>query len=158
MPSLHAERKDLYAHVEDILSGDVPIPEGGVEDFILDVLECREPRFVEIIAGYHLSLNANYTVLAEKAKDRGLVNPLGWLLTRTRRSLLHIGAIIPEGIDSALDYLSRNKSEQFYRLTTIPAPHSEVYKEDGRLWKVVGTYEDQSIERSVKRHATKRDN
>ncbi len=156
MPSLNVEREDLYARVENVLSGDVPIQKDGVEDFILDVLECREPRFVEIIAGYHLSLNVNYFVLARKARERGLVNPLGWLLTRTRKALLNIGAPIPEKIDISLEYLVRHKSEQFYRLTTIPPPHSDVSGEEGKIWKVVGTYGDQGIERSVRRHATKR--
>ncbi|MBI4139493.1 hypothetical protein HY483_00865 [Candidatus Woesearchaeota archaeon] len=92
----------------------------------------------------------------QKKRERGLVNPLGWLLSRTRKALSKISARIPEGLDNALEYLKSNKSEQLYRLTTIPEPHGEVYGEEGRMWQVVGRYGDQSIERSVRRYVIKR--
>ncbi|MBI4139494.1 hypothetical protein HY483_00870 [Candidatus Woesearchaeota archaeon] len=70
MTIMDVRESALFLHIENILSGDTNISDGDAENFVLDVLECRDARFVEIIAGYHLDLNVDYEVLAKKARER----------------------------------------------------------------------------------------
>ncbi|MBS3158280.1 hypothetical protein J4206_03255 [Candidatus Woesearchaeota archaeon] len=151
MTHYNGRDRGLYDYVGAVLSGEQSLPDNQREDFILDVLECREPRYVEMVAGLHCSMSIDYTLLVQKALSRGLVNPTGWLLEKSVHALKRLNLLIPEGLESALCELQKYKDDNLYSLTTVLLPNSSVSDSDGDKWKILGKYTDQSIDRSVRR-------
>ncbi len=139
--------------VRDILLDASKLVPDDIADFILDTLECQEPRYVEVVMGCQFSLNPSYDSLVRRAIERGLINPTGWFLEKTKNSLMRLGKTLPEGLVLALKQIEPLKDEKVYNLTGLPGKVSSKQDREAKKWNVLADYSDSTIDRNVNMYA-----
>ncbi len=139
----------LQKMVEGVLTGREKIPLGQAEDFVLDAIECKDPRCIELVVGYHLDVGVNYATLVERAHSRGLTNAAGWLLDKARHAISVLGKEVPMGLDNAIRLLEESASQEEYNMTPFSPGFNPQGDETARRWKVIAPRGNEGIIRGV---------